>query len=617
MKKHLFLLLIIVTPIGVALGQDAIDSMVKLYPSQKGVEKAKTLSELCFYTSYSDLDASLNYGKLAYETAILAGDSNIISRTLSDWSVPHLRLGKYDSVIILNQLVLDIEIPEGDSVQVAASLNKMGLAEASRGNNQKALAHYTRALAIFKEENIQVYVGQILACMGNIYDSNKMYELALDYYEQAEKIASETDDITGYITAVNNQGHVLQELKRYREADLKLKEANGILLQQNNNPRALGLSYQTLGLNALYENKAEEGLKYYRKAIKIFSDLDDPEGLSSINLNMGYWFLDKGDSDSATFHMNAALQSAKATNSYTQLQSAYKGLVSLESLNGNYAKADEYFKLYELYSDSIYNSETNQAIADMQVKYETEQKTQALKQEKLKRKNAQLWLVVAAVSVALLLFFSLFIRHRKKLSEERLKLESLQSLENERVRIARDLHDNLGADLTVITSKIDIQAFKQNDPNYKKELETISKISKSANSQLRDTIWSIHKSSLNLGELSSKISDYARRVFDEKNTAIVVNCSDKQYSIQPSKALHLFRISQEFLNNSLKYANATKIEIDISSSTLVAQDNGLGFDEKTVVRGYGLNNIAERVVELGGRHSWEQLNPGTRLTITY
>ena len=596
--------------------QSAVDSMIKVYPRQKGVEKAKTLSELCFYMSFSDLDASLKYGKLAYETALLAGDSNIVSRTLSDWSIPYLTLGKYDSVIILNELVLAIEIPEGDSVQVAASLNKMGLAEFKRGNNEIALAHNLRALTIFEANNLKAYVGQTLAVIGNIYDSNKMYESALKYYQDAQTIAKDIGDQNGYITALNNEGHTLQNLKQFKAAEVKLQAANA-LMQTQGDPGKLGLSYQTLGLNAYYDNRPNEGRVYYQKALKNFQIIDYAEGLCVVYLNIGHSFLDEKNSDSAEFYLNKSLVIAKETESFSQLMEVYKALVVLESLKGDVEKAEHYFDTYIAMNDSIYSLETNQSIVDMQVKYETEQKTLDLSKEKLKRQNAQLWLIIAAVSAAFLLFVSLFIRHRKKLSEERLKLEALESVEKERARIARDLHDNLGADLTLITSKIDIQAFQQNDLNFRADLEKISDISKSANAQLRDTIWSIHKTSLDLGELSTKISDFARRTFDQENIAVVVNCTDKRVEIPPGKALHLFRITQEFLSNSLKYASATKITIDLGPDSLVLEDDGVGFDENLVSKGYGLSNIAARVKEINGSYKWLKNSPGSRLEIRF
>lgn len=610
------LLLLFVCTTQTLSAQINTDSLIRVFPTQPNEEKAKTLSDLCFYLSFSDLDASVMYGKMSYEAALETGNENLISRTLSDWSIPYLTIGNFDSVIILNQRVLEIEIPEGDSLQVGASLNKMGLAEYKRGNNDVALNYNLRALAIFQSEGADAYAGQTLACIGNIYDSNKMFELALDYYRKAKAVAKDVNDEIGYTTALSNEGHALQNLKRYKDAEVKLREANQ-LIQSEQNPKKLGLSYQTLGLNARLDNRPTEGRQFYQKALNIFSDLNYAEGLCTINMNISECFLTEKNSDSAEVYMNRSLQIAEETGSFSQLQIVYKSMVRLENLKGDYEAADSFFDLYVSLTDSIYNEETNNSIADMQVKYETDQKELALEQEKLNKKNAQLWLVVATTAVGLLLFLVMFIRHRKKISEQKLELKSLQNIESERGRIARDLHDNLGADLTLITSKVDVQAFQQKDPNFKADLEKISDISKSANAQLRDTIWSIHKSSLDLGELSSKISDFAHRIFDDKNIGIDIVCKDKKINLPPAKALNLYRIAQEFMTNSMKYASAQNVTVKLSENSMHLKDDGNGFDFKTVKKGYGLNNISERVEELKSKSTWSSSSIGTELNIQF
>ena len=609
-----YVYIIILFCLNTGYGQGNIDSMVQLYPQQNHLEKAKTLSELCYLLSFSDLESSLKYGKMGYEAAIIAGDSNIISRTLSDWSIPYLTLGNFDTVIVLNKRVLGIETREGDSLQVAATLNKLALASLKLGKSDLSLRYNLRALPIFEELDFKAYVGTTITNIGNIYNQNKMYPLAMEYYQKGLKIAEENNDIQGYVTALNNQGQVLLEMKEYKAADVKLKAANKLLLNLNN-PEKLGNSYQTLGLNALFDNRPKEGRAYYNKALAIFNDLGYIEGKCLIYMNIAECFLQENKIDSADLYIAKSIEFAKSTNSIFLLKNVYKSYIRLENLKGNTAKADQLFKLYEDLNDSLYNAETNTKIAEMQVKYETEEKENALIAEKLKSKNTQLWLLIALISIVSLIIIVLFIQHRKKLSEEKLKVEALKKIEAERSRIARDLHDNLGADLTLISSKIDIQSFQQKDPNFKNDLEVIASISKSANAQLRDTIWSIHKSAINFGELKVKIADFASRTFEEKDTNIAITCSNPETALQPAKALHLFRITQEFLNNSFKYAQAHHITIHIDENKIVLKDDGIGFNMSTVKKGYGLNNIAERAKELNTKIAWEQLNPGTSLTI--
>ena len=608
-------LLLFVFMSNLALSQVNIDSLIELYPNQELEDKAKTLSELCYQLSFSDLKLSEKYGRLGYEAALKTNNQNLISRTLSDWSIPHLSLGNFDTVLILNQRVLEIEMPEGDSVQVGASLNKMGLAAFRLGHYGQSLSYNLRALEIFKANNIQVYVGQTLSSIGNIHDANKMYDVAIDYYKEAEQIAEELGDMNGYATALNNQGHSLQNLKQYKSAEVKLKAANE-QIQKLQNPQKLGLSYQTLGLNALYDNRPAEGRAYYKKALDNFRQIGYAEGLCAININIAECFLSEYNSDSAELYINEAQEIANETQSFFQQQLVYKAMVRLETLKGNYEKVDDYFNRYIAINDSIYNIETNQAIADMKVKYDTDQKTKALENEKLKSRNSQLWLLMAVVIIVLLVIIVLFLNYRRKLQAEKLKVEGYESLEKERTRIARDLHDNLGAELSLISSKIEIEMFKSNNAVFQENLGTISEVSKNANHQLRETIWSIHKSNLTVKELKEKIESFAERVVDDNPIDIAVTSSESDYMYTPAVALNLFRMAQEAINNSLKYAEASQLMVNIKPDQLTIVDNGKGFDIEVVRRGYGLNNIDQRTKDINGKLELLSGKEGTTVRIS-
>ncbi len=609
----LFVLIGFINPIW---SQVNIDSLIKLYPDQENEEKAKTLSELCYQLSFSDLESSVMYGRLGYEAALKTGNQNLISRALSDWSIPYLTLGDFDSVIALNEQVLAIEIPEGDSIQVAASLNKMGLAALRKGDYDQSLKYNLRALDIFKANDIDAYVGQTLTSIGNIHDANKMYTLAIEYYQQAEEIAESAGDINGYATALNNQGHSLQNLKEYKLAEVKLRAANEYF-QDLKNPQKLGLSYQTLGLNALFDNRPIEGRDYYQKALKNFEIINYAEGLCVVNLNIAECFLSEQNSDSAEIYINRGKKIAEETNSFFQQQLVYKTMVRLENLKGNYQKADDYFNRYIAINDSIYNIETNQSIAEMQVKYDTEQKINDLEKERLKSRNTQLLLAVSVIIIILLVLLALFVNYRKRLQAEKLKVEAYQNVEKERSRIARDLHDNLGAELSLISSKIDIEMFKSKDAVFQENLAAISNVSENANHQLRETIWSIHKSDLSVSDLKEKIQDFSTRVLKGKSIDIKIDTIGSDHTFTPALALNLFRIAQEAINNTLKYAEANCLLVRLTSNILEIKDDGIGFDTNSVRKGYGLNNIKERVRDINGELILESNENGTRLSIKF
>ncbi len=203
------------------------------------------------------------------------------------------------------------------------------------------------------------------------------------------------------------------------------------------------------------------------------------------------------------------------------------------------------------------------------------------------------------------------------MQKERLKLDALEKIEKERTRIARDLHDNLGAELSLISSKIDIQSFKNKNTALQVELDQISTISKSANHQLRETIWSINQPRINHGELVRKIKEYGERIFENSEVSFETSTTSEDIDLSPVVGLYLFRICQEAINNSFKYGNASTVFVSLKPNELIVGDNGVGFDITTVRQGYGLNNIKERVAEIDGTLKIESNSEGTKVIVSF
>ncbi len=593
-----------------------IDSLKEIYPTQPNAEKALTLCELCYQLAYSDTKEAIHYGKLGYEAAEKTEDKALKAQALNDWSIPYLVMGDYDSVFVLCNQSLEIRQELGDSVGVAKLLNKMANAQYERGNLDESLALNLRALDIFESNDLYGYSGRVLSNIGVIYEKSGLIEKALTNYQKAKEIALETDNQNAYYSALSSEAVCLSKSGNYIEADQKLNEALRFYIEEANTDMIAGV-YQNLGFNARLNKNTKKGKHYYELAYTTYKNNNNESGLGIISCNLGQVYMDIGQLDSAEAYLAKGLELAKKNHSYYQLSDAYKGLMRLENLKGNFQIADEYFNLYEQQVDSIYNSETATAISEMIVKYDTEAKEKALVNERLANKNNQLLLILSGVIILILILSIILIQYRRKLYREKVKNEELQNLEKERGRIARDLHDNLGAELTLLTSKIDIEAFKNQETTLGQTLDEISEISKNANHQLRETIWSIHKSTISSQELLEKIKLYFDRIKNSASIELKVTNHSSTNSFSPAMGLNIFRICQEALNNAVKYADASIFSIELDTDRLEIMDNGNGFNLQTVRRGYGLNNMEERAKETEGKLTINSDNNGTQIILEF
>lgn len=597
--------------------QGQVDSLDKVYKTQKGKDKILTLNDLCYYTALSDNGASKKYGKLAELEAKKIGDSSLLASVWNDWSIAYFYNGDLDSSLLLNQQALKYRIQLKDTVGIAKSWSKIAGTYYEKGLLDKSLHANIEALKFFKVMHLEQMYCQIYTNIGNVYDRINKPEKALEYHSKAIKEATKFQNYPAVVIAKINKANSLRTLNRSLEARKEYTEVIPLIQELNMVEQYAGV-YQGLGVIERESGNIDLAIKNYELALKYYRDVDANSGITLVLANLGNCYLDKKQYDKAEGYLKESLDIALEMNSHYTIRHAYKGLTRLENLKGDFKKADMYFDLYVSQMDSIYNATSSAALAEMHVKFETEERELELAESKLKNKNTTILLLISGVCVLVLLVFIWMISQRRKLDRKNSEIAILQNLEKERGRIARDLHDNLGAELTMITSKLDMKSFKAEGEIEKSELEEIGSISRNANHMLRETIWSIHQDRISLRELHAKSKAYVERVFGGHSVAITALVEDSDAVISPANALHIFRIIQESVNNAFKYSNCTELTINISKNKIEVTDNGNGFDVDHVQKGYGLQNMQQRVIEMNAElNITSSLIGGTKVEINF
>lgn len=230
--------------------------------------------------------------------------------------------------------------------------------------------------------------------------------------------------------------------------------------------------------------------------------------------------------------------------------------------------------------------------------------------------------------VALLVFVMLQINRYNTRKQRRLA-EIQKKLQDERERISRDLHDNVGAQLSFINSNIDwiINPVKVNTEDEKrKRLLEINNTAQHVISNLRETIWALNKESIEVEDLSDRLKAFFQKQmqFNPEISLVFKEEIMMNVTFSPSAALHIFRIGQEIANNCLKYAKASKVEVEITTTLegtflLSIADNGKGFDPLQIDEHvhYGLENMKARAKEIGGNINIQSgISKGTTINLT-
>lgn len=203
--------------------------------------------------------------------------------------------------------------------------------------------------------------------------------------------------------------------------------------------------------------------------------------------------------------------------------------------------------------------------------------------------------------------------NRRKYLQQIQALELQQKVQAERERISRDLHDNVGAQLTNIASNLDIVGYqipKKDNEYIQNRIDKVSDNTRHTIQLLRDTIWAINKNSFTLEEFAQKVRSYLQKYLEDCSLKWEVNIvGDSNHRLSPTQVLNIFRIIQEAAQNTLKYAQAQQFNIQLLSQKkliIIIKDDGIGMQNlgSEIPEGhYGLHNMAHRAKEIGAEFS--------------
>jgi signal transduction histidine kinase len=224
---------------------------------------------------------------------------------------------------------------------------------------------------------------------------------------------------------------------------------------------------------------------------------------------------------------------------------------------------------------------------------------------------------VAATGVVTWQMFRYIVKRKYKAQLQQLKIQ--QELETERQRISRDLHDNMGAYTSALISNVQQL---QSTIGETEQTQKMQANAESILSSLRETIWILNNKDVTLNDFSDRFKNYCFKLlrnFEHINFEASETITNN-LQLPAATAVHLNKILQEIIQNTIKHASATSINYTITEAgplQITLADNGCGFDEQTIKEGFGLDNIKWRAKEINFSVVCSSVKSnGTKYTIT-
>lgn len=516
------------------------------------------------------------------------------AESYSNLSLMSFFSGKFDDNFYYSLQAIAIYEKLNETEKLANEYGEMGF-RMNKRNPKKALYYMQKGMKISEKNKFQKPLLGIYNNYGTLKQQQNELDSALYFFRKCLKIKESIKDSVGIPYSLNNIAEIFIIRKQFAEAKSLFEKSLKIRLLRNDT-YGIADSYAYLGDLNHAEKKYDEAILNYDKSLEF----------------------------SLKYKFNNLLR-----HNYKMISECY------EYSNNSKAALDAY-KKHVFYKDSILNTETNSKIAELEVKFETKNKEKRLLEKEIEVKNTRNKLIAMSSLALFIGLIGYLIYRQQKLKniqqrqEFQLKsaisvIETQNKLHEQRLSISRDLHDNIGAQLTFVISSIDNLKFgnKIKDSKVTNQLTKISDFTRATIIELRDTIWAMNNSEFVFEDLRSRIFNFIEKAkFAREDVAFKFTIDEALQDIKLSSlvGINIYRTIQEAINNAVKYSEAGEISVDVTSKNhqieIEIEDNGKGFDINTIDFGNGLYNMKKRVEEVAGVLKIESIiNRGTIINI--
>lgn len=513
------------------------------------------------------------------------------------------------------------------------------------GRNEESLHHLFTAINIYDELKLQAQTANLYAMYGyGIRNTN--IDKASDFLQKAIHIAEQEKDTFSLLGMYDNYGVILQQKGAIDSAYFYYNKALKLKREQHD---TIGIPYSLNKLALLYLhlkqfNQSKEKLD---EAYLLRKQLNDTIGLAENLRFYGLYYSATNQNNIALDYFKKALETAKRTGYIDLVKQLHLDIYKKYEEAQQYNQALHYYKQYTYYNDSINQINLQEKRAALEIEFESEVKEKQILLQRaelaesklqLQRKNIYLLLIIGLLiltaSVGWLVYKLQKQKNQRLIEENKLKdalaeVAMQQQLQEQRLKISRDLHDNIGAQLTFIISSIDNLSYviHNTHPNIQEKLKSISEFTQGTIMELRDTIWAMNLNDITVEDLRLRINNLINKagaMIENTSFNFKINPSAASITLSAFQGMNIYRTLQEAVNNAIKHANATEITIQIEHATLpnkklefTIQDNGIGFDLNTATWSNGLVNMKKRIQEINGDiHIASKHNHGTSIHFT-
>jgi two-component system, NarL family, sensor kinase len=630
MKKEIYFFLFCL----IGFAENAIAQRPTLQKNQQDIIKAitsynndsnqcKALVEYAEWWQTRNADSSLYYLEIAEKKATDIKYNKGQASALAHKASVLQSSGMFKEMLETSEKLLKFSKATKNNWFEIAALLGIGTAHMSMGHFQEYLDYHLLAEKKAKEYSLLLSFPQIPYNIGSALLQMGETEKSYPYYLKSIELCKESHNDTYLAVSYYNFALALHEGKKYDTAiyyqQLGLEVAKKIHYDQ-----FIAMSLADLGENYCALKQYSKGLSLAEEAIKVATNsnyiIGELSGYASLYKN----YLGLKDYKKALQFGEKSMKIIQEQELSADYRGEYSSMAELYAAVGNHKKAYEFQLMYEKLNDSISNDNVKIKIHQIETQYQNEKKETTIKLQETTIKQKNTLNILFGSTAAAIFGISLFgfknYKQKQNLQQQKIsELETQQQLtateavlkgeEQERTRLAKDLHDGLGGMLSGI--KYSFNTMKGNmvmTPDNAQAFERSMDMLDSSIKEMRRVAHNMMPEALVKFGLDTALKDFCNEI--HQSGALQISYQSiglENLAIDQTVSITIYRIVQELINNTMKHAVAKNAIVQVTKSdgqlSVTVEDDGKGFDTAIITNptGMGWCNITNRVEFLKGK----------------
>ncbi|MCO5286489.1 MAG: sensor histidine kinase [Chitinophagaceae bacterium] len=605
------------------LNKDSLQNL--LHSTKEDTAKIRLYYKLAIELSKEDLPAAEKYcqlvGTLSRKINYKQGIRDYYSQLSNILSLK----GEFDEALKNDLEAVDFAKSSKDSIELARTLFNVAITYQRMEDIENSVAYTEQARDIILRNHSHLYEGEIYNLLQRLYFFMHQYSRAVQNGRIAVAALEKADDNNNLQYAYNNLGLNYIMIPKYDSAKYFLRKASEIA--ESSGETMIQITTKlNFALISLKLQQTDSVKIYAQNALALSRKLDAPEFVGLAQYGLAYYYLQKKEYAYAQRYADSVIAIAMKYNMRDLKQKIYVVLSGLNYALQDVSKGIYYFNQYELLSDSILNESIARNTIQSEKKYETQRKeTQILQQQAaLKQKALVNYFLIAGIAALILVSLLGYRNYRNRQRLQQAKIDELETEkhltateavlkgeEQERTRLAKDLHDGLGGMLSGI--KYSLSNMKGNlimTPDNAQAFERSMDMLDSSIKEMRRVAHNMMPEVLVKYGLDAALKEFCGEI--NRSGVIRANYHSlalNEVAIEQTTSVTVYRIVQELVNNVIKHAAASSVIVQVQYSqsdkllTVTVEDDGKGFDMASLkdAHGIGWSNIKSRVDFLKGK----------------